>query len=240
MDIGVQKPGRAREPLDVKLKDVLLPYQLTDFDPYVSDKAQYYYYASCEAKHPIYMTNQAAANRLASRGDLGDCYRCTSNYRILGPSLSPFCSKRYASYGAQCAWVALDYTLETPTVKAEMQRLGIQQGGVASMMFGREMGYVIEAKVLRGKSGAADIFIPLLNLVIQVDGEQHFTTFQQADVDARFNAKCIQQGRRLLRLYWSRRVPTRYHEEVKAAVERCLQGAEPFIMFSRNHPYCPK
>lgn len=72
---------------------------------------------------------------------------------------------------------------------------------------------LVEIRVLGGRWGAADIWLPWsangarLDLIIMIDGEKHFTKAwgvnleQQKRIDKRFNQACWEQEHRLLRLY---------------------------------------
>jgi very-short-patch-repair endonuclease len=61
---------------------------------------------------------------------------------------------------------------------------------------------VVEAKVLRGKFGAADMYVPGLDLIVQVDGEHHGDA-DQLKKDGRFNDAAVAQQRHVLRLWYA-------------------------------------
>lgn len=68
---------------------------------------------------------------------------------------------------------------------------------------------VHESKILRGRYGAADIYLPKLNLIIMIDGEGHTdiehhrkSVAEQVDRDKRFNAAAAKAGYHLLRVAW--------------------------------------
>lgn len=66
---------------------------------------------------------------------------------------------------------------------------------------------VIESKVLKGKYGAADFYLPTFNLIIQIDGEGHIgeghhssNPSEQVERDQRFNAAAVASGFNLFRV----------------------------------------
>ena len=68
--------------------------------------------------------------------------------------------------------------------------------------------FQVYPKVLGGKFGAADIFVPSAQLIIAVDGPQHLfgdcktvCNALQRKRDASFDSAALQQGKRLLRLH---------------------------------------
>lgn len=72
---------------------------------------------------------------------------------------------------------------------------------------------LVEIRVLGGRWGAADIWLPWfangnrLDLIIMIDGEKHFAkgwgvdVADQISIDGNFNQACWEQEHRLLRLY---------------------------------------
>lgn len=68
---------------------------------------------------------------------------------------------------------------------------------------------VHESKLLRGKYGAADIYLPKYHLIIMIDGEGHNCTdhhnkhvAEQVERDKRFNAAVANTNYHLLRVAW--------------------------------------
>lgn len=243
MDIGLLKRGRHRKPVDSRLINRLLPMQLSnpEIDLYISDPKQYYWWLLC-GQHIALLTTQGMDKRLKRQDKdpaANDCYRCANaSYLVVGPQPASNDTKRVASYGMQQAWLALEAVLVTQDVAMRLlERAGTC--AVGSLMHGKNMGYIVEAKVLQGTYGAADAFVPLLNLVVHVDGEHHAKNVDQVVKDDKFNAECTRQGRSAVRLYWSRELPTHYYQEITEAVERCFASEKPFILYSRNHPNRP-
>lgn len=126
-----------------------------------------------------------------------------------------------------CAEVA-DSSLEL------IARAALQQAGITFQVY---------IKVLGGRFGAADIFIPQANLIIAVDGPGHMeedcktvSLHVQMAIDTRFNRECIKQGVYLLRMH---------HKDVhfgdtlqyvlKALRLICMQPGSSFVMYSKRY-----
>ena len=118
----------------------------------ITDTQQYYWHLPC-TKHLCFQTIQACIRQvIAHDGRLRDCLRCGSSYRWgAEPSKG-----RLDSYWVQVAWTSMDWALEQPYVQHAMQTSTWHSGAALA---GRDRGYVVEAKVLRGKFGAADMYV---------------------------------------------------------------------------------
>ena len=110
----------------------------------------------------------------------------------------------------------------------------IQHMSAISTLHGKELGYVVEVKVLKGRSGKADIYVPAIDLIIQVDGEHHIMPCQLS-VDAIFNDEAVRQKRRVLRLY--HKDVSCFHQDIHNAVrESCTHHSEAWAKCSSRHP----
>lgn len=78
--------------------------------------------------------------------------------------------------------------------------------------------------MLLGTYGAADVFIPALNMIIQVDGQHHDGPTRLA-IDARFDAEAHKQGRALLRLHHEDTMA--FHRMIPEVVMRCIEWCQP-------------
>jgi very-short-patch-repair endonuclease len=88
----------------------------------------------------------------------------------------------------------------------------------------------------------ADVYIPALDMIIQVDGQHHNQQVQLAK-DARFDATAFEQRRALLRLHHEDMMS--FHEIIPDAVMRCIQRCQlslqrgsaltSLIMYSSTH-----
>jgi hypothetical protein len=99
-----------------------------------SDKQQYYWQLNCN-QHLQLCTPQAASRQLKAYGCLR-CDRCDL-------TLHPAQRSQFEKY----AWEQLHHTLVRPDVQLFMSSL-------MPNLVGKDRGYVIEAKVLRGNLGA--------------------------------------------------------------------------------------
>lgn len=104
--------------------------------------------------------------------------------------------------------------------------------------------FEVFVKVLLGRFGSADLYIPYLDLIIAVDGPHHmeeaiYTTplAQQQRIDSEFNAECVRQRRRLLRLHYRDIHLGLTWEWVSNAIFLCalLPHTQPFIIFSPHY-----
>ena len=72
------------------------------------------------------------------------------------------------------------------------------------------MPYMVEVRVLQGRYGPVDVYFYTVDLVVQMDGEQHFkhscpqsyTIYDVQPTDTRFNDECVRQKRCLLRIHF--------------------------------------
>lgn len=183
-----------------------------------ADRQQYFWQLNC-GRHVQLCTPHAATRQLISHGCLR-CDRCDA-------SLHPAQRSRFERY----AWEQLQYTLLQPGVHSFML-------GMMPNLVGMDLGYVVEAKVLRGNLGAADMYIPALDMIIQVDG-QHHDKPQQLAKDARFDATVHEQSRALLRLHHEDMLS--FHKIIPSAVRSCIQRCQQvvwasLVMYSSAHP----
>lgn len=138
-------------------------------------------------------------------------------------------SNKKTSYYVQVTWLALEGYLGTIDM---MQAMSCAKPHNPAMV-GPDLGYVVEVKILRGTFGAADIYIPQLDLIIQLDGEEHDKAERMAR-DAAFNAECVRQGRRLLRLHYNDVLW--FHLYIGTALTRCFNYKGAFVTHSLSHP----
>jgi very-short-patch-repair endonuclease len=103
-----------------------------------------------------------------------------------------------------------------------------------STLCGKDLGYVVEVKVLKGRFGKADVYVPSIDLIIQVDGEHHNMP-HQLSVDARFNAEGVSQSRRVLRLYY--KDVSSFRSAIHNAVHSCITDpTAAWAVCSSQHP----
>ena len=68
--------------------------------------------------------------------------------------------------------------------------------------------WIVDARILLGNFGSADILFPALKLIVMVDGEGHFhdqhgkAVYQQEERDDAFNYEALDQGHKVLRLHY--------------------------------------
>lgn len=212
----------------------------------VNDSQQYYWKLHCHhAQHLTLMTVQGAARALnklqealqaatpegtadASSCNVAHgvscCPRCQHNYRQLGPSTS---TEVHRSYAEQVAWIHLENVLRSPQLLVWMCSFG-------DGMFGHDMGYVVEVRVVKGWMGKVDIFVPHLKFIIQVDGNHH-QQGKQLWTDSMFNAKAVHDGHRVLRLFHSD--AKAFDSFINKAVHRCIQDMNiTWVMCTPHHP----
>lgn len=193
----------------------------------VSDKKQYYFMHLCK-KHLALHTIQAAVKQFNCDnhpGSLQPCLRCSCSYRICClPSTNP-----KTSYIVQITWLTLEWYLGNNVIM-EIMKLASPDN---PCLVGPDLGYVVESKVLNGTFGAADIYIPQLDLIIQVDGEDHDKP-ERMRCDIAFNAECARQARRLLRLHYND--VHWFHMYIEQALNRCTNSKGAFTMHSLSHP----
>jgi hypothetical protein len=200
---------------------VPLPKQLL-----ISDNTKYIWQLDCN-QHLRLMTVQAAWRQKCDQkthGQLTACERCKYNYRLLGPASVP--GDKHRSYWEQEAWLNLENVLALDDVLQYMSR--------SSHMYGADLGYVVEARVVKGWPAGVDIYVPALRLIIQVDGEHHNSGAQQV-TDANFNSLAISGGHRVLRLHHSDVQDV--FSDIRAAVRRCMQcTSSAWLQCTNQHP----
>ena len=103
--------------------------------------------------------------------------------------------------------------------------------------------FQVYVKVLGGRFGPADIFIPQVNLIVAVDGPGHMEEDcktvplrVQMAIDQRFNGECIRQGVYLLRMHYQDVL----FQDTAAYVLRALslilqQPGSGFVMYSKRY-----
>lgn len=207
-----------------------------------SNCTQYFWLLPC-GEHLVYQgvpTAKAQHEELGHMTDCMDkdgktCLRCKNGYMARGVAQPSHHGQRNQSYYVQVAWLALDSCLEDATLVN-----GTILCPTDGTMTGMWRGYCVEAKVLKGSYGAADIYVPLVNLVIQVDGQSHDHPTQQ-EVDMRFNHACQAQGRNLLRLHWFKELS--FYHEIRKAIQLCISRqqlvAPPLMLYNVSHPLKP-
>lgn len=68
--------------------------------------------------------------------------------------------------------------------------------------------WIVDARILLGNFGSADILFPAFSLIVMVDGEGHFhdqhgkAVHQQEERDDAFNYEALDQGYKVLRLHY--------------------------------------
>lgn len=84
----------------------------------------------------------------------------------------------------------------------------LEVAGYLSELFGRQ-GFIYQAKVVDRHNAPIDFYVPDINLLIQVDGEQHFdikykntTVKHQQQLDLKCDTRAIEMGFNLLRLHF--------------------------------------
>jgi hypothetical protein len=192
----------------------------------VSDSTKYMWMLRCR-KHLRMMTVQAAFRQLNDPkhlAQLAPCERCTSSYK-LGPQ--PLPDEKHRSYWEQVAWLQLESVLMLDGVQHHMSAI--------SHLHGCDLGYVVEARMVKGWPAGVDIYVPALDLILQVDGQHHDDKAQQVR-DSRFNALAACQGHRVLRLYYLD-VHT-FFNDIRCAVGKCMQQGtgDSWLHCTRHHP----
>lgn len=104
---------------------------------------------------------------------------------------------------------------------------------------------VTEAKVLKGRLGAADFYFPDHKLAVQVDGEHHFrkrgredTTEEaeprdQAIRDENWNRECVKAGFNVWRVHFEDTTAPSY--VLKAILQRAASNqGQPFVQLSNG------
>lgn len=183
----------------------------------VTYPAKLYWKLPC-GLHLRYMSIQAAKKQIQNPkhpGILSQCERCSvGNYRL---SPEPVADDVHRSYFEQMTWLAVEQVVSKPVV---MQHIHEHALAPTNMMVGADLGYVVECRLVKGWYGAVDLFVPGLNLIIQVDG-QHHDECEQQDKDMAFMCMAVQQAFNVFRIHYS---DIKYvHAEVDSVVAACMQ-----------------
>jgi hypothetical protein len=110
-------------------------------------------------------------------------------------------------------------------------------------LHGPHLGWIVEAKVLKGRFGAVDIVLPAVNLLVQVDGHQHKLP-KQMEKDAAFDAESIKQKHVLLRLWhedmdsWQYALGTAFQKCICIAC--CGHACPGLVVYTHKHPQVNK
>ena len=91
----------------------------------------------------------------------------------------------------------------------------------------------MEAKGWKGKVGAAEMYVPGLELIVQGGGEHH-ADVDQLKRDGRFNKAAAAQQRRVLRLWFAD--VAAFPTLIKHAVMECLASPHARVWHSASHP----
>jgi hypothetical protein len=181
--------------------------------------------------HLRYMSIQAAKRQLENPkhpGTLSPCERCSvGNYRL---SPEPQADV-HRSYFELMTWLAVEHALCTPDVMHFITTTATQP---INLLVGRELGYVVETRLVQNWNGSVDVWVPGLQLIIQVDGQHHDLDDQQ-DRDVSFMAMAVQQGFNVFRMHYQ---DIKYvHAEVAAVVHACMEREQgrAVAKCSRSH-----
>jgi hypothetical protein len=213
--------------LTAQLGHLLWPHQNIPTTMLVTDTRHYFWQLPCK-NHLRILTIQGARKQVQDGvvgcRQLSTCERCAIPYRSVGPETQP--DDVHRSYYEQVAWLQLEYVLESQSILHHMSSI--------STLCGKDLGYVVEVKVLKGRFGKADVYVPSIDLIIQVDGEHHNMP-HQLSVDARFNAEGVSQSRRVLRLYY--KDVSSFRSAIHNAVHSCITGpTAAWAVCSSQHP----
>jgi hypothetical protein len=163
----------------------------------ITDTAKLYWKLPC-GLHLRFMTIQAAKKQLQNPkhpGCLAGCERCSvGNYRLYP---EPATDDVHRSYFEQLTWIAVENVLSRPDVMQYIQDIA---DAPTNMMVGADLGFVVECRVIKGWHGTVDIFVPGLNLIIQVDG-QHHDDCEQQDRDVAFMCMAARQNYHVFRVH---------------------------------------
>jgi hypothetical protein len=125
------------------------------------------------------------------------------------------------------AWQLVRSYVTQPIVLQYMSRVNPQ-------LVGPELSWLVEVKVLQGRFGAADIYIPSLHLIIQVDGHHH-DHFKQLETDSLFDQQACLQGYALLRLHHDDRGT--WYAAIASVAAKCMAGVgHGCAFYSVTHP----
>lgn len=199
---------------------------------------QYYWWLACK-KHVRLLSVQAADKQAKTHMvmhtgtlQLAACERCTCNYH----QPEPDASDNKKSFYAQTCWKWLDHVLDAHDVVQSMETIN---SAPLNMLTGAAMGYVLEAKVVTGWRGAADVYVPGLNLVLQVDGQHHALDTQQI-TDVKFMKIAHAQHVHVLRLWYADvcTMPQDIHAMVYDCMAHAGSGKPALARCSKSHPLC--
>lgn len=220
-----------------ELGPLLWQQQETPASLLVSAK-QYYWWLPCRV-HLRFLSVQAVVRQANKNKDgvweLLPCERCSCSYRTVGPEPNTD-EKGTSSFFAQCCWKWLEHELIVPDVLLKMQSMPYP----ANMLVGADLGYVVEAKVVTGWKGAVDVYVPALQLAVQVDGQHHHGGAQQT-TDLRFMKVAHEQHINVLRLWYAdlHSMPQDIRSMVHECIARFAAGRKPAVIkCSRSHPLC--
>lgn len=181
--------------------------------------------------HLRYMSIQAAKRQLENPKHpcaLSPCERCSvGNYRACPEPQADV----HRSYFELMTWLAVERALCTPDV---VHFITTHATHPINMMVGRELGYVVEVRLVQNWNGSVDVWVPGLHLIIQVDGQHHDEDHQQ-DKDAAFMAVAVQNGFNVFRMHHQ---DIKYvHAEVVAVVHACMHRVEGGVVArcSKSH-----
>lgn len=219
--------GHPTKDLSSLLRHHLWPSQHMPDTLLVSNPSRLMWLLACQ-KHLRCMTVQAAARQVRDPkhpGQLAKCERCTCSYKH-GPE--PLPDDKHRSYWEQVAWIQLERVLQLDDVHHYMS--------ANSLLYGCDLGYVVEARIVKGWPAGVDIYVPTIHLIIQVDGEHHDTPPQQQR-DVKFNDLAAREGHRVLRLH---HIDVGYfYYDILNAVRKCMHitdAAESWIRCTAHHP----
>jgi hypothetical protein len=222
--------GRPQVDMRRQLQQHMWEWQTIPSALLASDKQQYYWKLPCN-KHLALQTIQATLRQLHNTGQVSQCYRCSSFYSLLGPKPSV---EKGMSYFAQYTWMLLDFLLVQPTL---VTCTPLQP--CTGTLTDKDVGYITEAKVLCGSYGAADIYVPVLDLIIQVDGHFH-DRLDHINRDQKFDAECIKQHHNLLRLHYQD--IGSWGGYIKYTMQLCLMKLQqpptnmpPVVVYTESH-----
>ncbi len=200
----------------------------------VSSKRQYYWVLPCH-KHLRLMTCQAAMKQLQlpnSNGTLVQCERCgVGNYWMHGAQPVP--GDVHRSYWETLAWLGVEKCLDSDVI---MQYIASKASAPLTALVGRHLGYVVEGRVLPGWPGCVDVYVPALQLILQIDGEHHDSDAHgQQSKDIRFLQVASKHGFHALRL--SHVDYKTFHQDIAAMLHDCMHACGAVVSrISRGHP----
>jgi hypothetical protein len=227
-----KKHGAKKKDLSSRLGMFVWLPQAVELNCIVSNGQQLYWVLPC-GRHLRFMTIQAAHRQITDPKHpnmLSKYERCSVGPYKTHPEPQP--DDKHRSYHEVCTWRALENAMCMPDV---VNHIMSTSATPYNMLVGEHLGYVVEAKVVKHWAGGVDIFVPGLNLIIQVDGEHHDDEVQQGK-DVEFMLVAMQQHFNVLRVHHSdvRCVQS----EVDAVVAACMRlavGSRPIAKCSMRH-----